>query len=163
MENILCSFVIIIITMLVSIIITKNIMTEKVKKWYKIARKNENISKLFDYWIENKSNGVTISNMLKSRGINSVAIYGLGIIGQRLYSELKYEKEIDVKFAIDKNKVYVLSGLDVYEPDDAFPDVDIIIVTAISFFDVIKTQLLCNRDCNVVSLEEIIYEWSQDN
>jgi len=42
--------------------------------------------------------------------------------------------------------------------DDSLEDVDVVIVTAITFFDEIETKLSEKLDCPIISLEDILYE-----
>ena len=70
------------------------------------------------------------------------------------------ESGIEVKYAIDKNANSIYSDLEVYLPEDGFPDVDVIVVTAISFFDEIYDLLVGKIDCAIVSLQDILYELS---
>ncbi len=43
-------------------------------------------------------------------------------------------------------------------PEDELPDVDAVIVTAITFFDEIEEKLTEKISCPVLSLEDILYE-----
>ena len=43
-------------------------------------------------------------------------------------------------------------------PDDSLPEVDVIIVTAITFFDEIEELLIQKTDADIISMEDILYE-----
>jgi hypothetical protein len=78
-------------------------------------------------------------------------------LGELLYHELE-NSQIEVSYAIDRN--VKASGIDVpvLKPENVTDDVDLIIVTAIYYFDEIKREL-CNKvSCPIISLEDVICE-----
>lgn len=87
----------------------------------------------------------------------TVAIYGMKELGERLYDELK-DSEIEVKYVIDKNADTIYADVDVIEPEDTLEDVDVIVVTAIHYFDEIEEALGAKVDYPVISLEDVVYE-----
>lgn len=78
-------------------------------------------------------------------------------LGERLYAELK-DSEIQVKYIIDKNADTIYADIDVVEPENILEDVDVIVVTAIHYFDEIEMMLGEKVDYPVISLEDVIYE-----
>lgn len=132
---------------------------EKVKtdKQSLLVKKNHAILKLFSQWILTKQEGKSIVNYLHENNVKTVAIYGMSFVGERLFDELK-DSDIEVKYAIDQNANAIFKDVDMYTPDQKLPDVDMIIVTAIYFFDEIDDKLSEVTDCPVVSLENILYE-----
>lgn len=89
--------------------------------------------------------------------INNVAIYGLGAIGKRLYEELS-QQSIDVVYGIDKNAEKIhLDGLEIKTLDDELPDVDTVVVTPISFYEIEKDiYQKMGRDTDVIFIEDIV-------
>lgn len=129
------------------------ILQEKIKK----VDKFKGYYNLLNQWLALKQEGKSIDKYFKDKGINKVAIYGMGEIGARLYYELK-ESEIELCYAIDNNSLSAYSELEIYNSEDDLPDVDVIIVTAIFDFDDIVNNLQSKVNCSIISIEEIVYD-----
>lgn len=129
------------------------ILQEKIKK----VDKFKGYYTLLNQWLALKQEGKSIDKYFKDKGINKVAIYGMGEIGARLYYELK-ESEIELCYAIDNNSLSAYSELEIYNSEDDLPDVDVIIVTAIFDFDDIVNNLQSKVNCSIISIEEIVYD-----
>ena len=108
-------------------------------------------------WVHMHNDGKTVGAYLKKLGYNTVAIYGMKELGERLYDELK-DTGIEVKYMIDKNADTIYADVDVVEPEDTLEEVDVIVVTAIHYFDEIEEALAEKIDCPVISLEDIVFE-----
>ena len=63
-----------------------------------------------------------------------------------------------MRYAIDKNADMIYANVDVVTPDDELEPVDVIVVTAIYYFDEIEEDLSEKVDCPIISLEDILYE-----
>lgn len=83
----------------------------------------------FDKWMRLREQSVTYSEYLRSLGIQSVVIYGCGIVGQHLLSELK--PSICVKGFIDRNGRDLEAEIPIYTWKDKWPETDGIIITLI--------------------------------
>lgn len=138
--------------------IVRKQMTKEISRLYKLMRKNEIIMKLFDYWLELKQNDISISEKLLCRNFKNAAIYGLGIAGQRLMDELRHENKVNVKYAIDRNAAQRTADVEILTPDSVFPEVDAIIVSAVTDFEAIRDEIRKKSNCAVISLEDLIYE-----
>ena len=93
----------------------------------------------------------------KKNEYKTVAVYGMKELGERLCDELK-GTDITVSYAIDKNADQLYADIDIVTPDDELAPVDVIVVTAITFFDEIEEMMSEKVDCPVISLEDIPYE-----
>lgn len=129
-----------------------------------IAQKTEKVDKFKGYynmlnqWLIIKQEGKNLSEYFKKNNYNSVAIYGMGEMGNRLYDELK-GSEINVKYAVDKNAASTYSELEVFDPDDCeYEKVDCIVVTATFAFDEISEKLEDEVSFPIISLEDVVYE-----
>ena len=111
---------------------------------------------LLNQWLKAKQDGKTLADYFYRNGINSVAIYGMSHIGQRLYAELCHS-DLEVRYAVDKQADKVCAGLQVFSPEENMPEVDAIVVTAIFYFDEIKAKLEKRTRCRIISLEDILY------
>lgn len=142
--------------MLIGVTVTGIVKDKQIK-----SKKNElnKFHKFYDIliqWLLIKQKGSFLTAYFVQRGYKTVALYGMKELGERLYDELK-ESEVEVKYIIDKNADSIYSDVDVFTPDEVLMDVDVIIVTAVYYFDEIKGMLEQKIDCPILSLEDIVY------
>jgi len=107
-------------------------------------------------WLKLKNEGKTLDSYFKDNEISTVAIYGVGALGERVFEELK-SLDIKVLFAIDriadsKN----IEGLKIIGVDDKFEEVDVVIVTPVQDFYQIEEKLEQKTDADIISLEDIV-------
>lgn len=112
---------------------------------------------ILEQWLSNKENGVCISDYIMQKGCHNVAIYGMSVLGNLLYTELKNSSQISVDYAIDRNAEEMYFEVNVIGVDEDYPDTDVIIVTAISEFENIKKFILKKKKIDIISLEDVIY------
>lgn len=95
------------------------------------VEKYKSFLEIFDKWLYLKrSNSFSIVDFLKEKGIESVAIYGFGLIGKQLYNEL-IDDNVNVVYGIDRYVGQYGNDLTIYRPeDDQWAETDAIIVTA---------------------------------
>jgi len=110
-------------------------------------------------WLELRQNGRQLNEYFISNGYKSIAIYGMKELGERLYAELK-SSEIEVKYVIDKNADGIYCEKKIYTPDDNLEEVDVVVVTAIHYFDSIYKVMSNKLSCPIVSLEDVVYDMS---
>lgn len=115
---------------------------------------------LTNNWLKNKNQGKNVSTYFKNNKIDSIAIYGMGELGMRLYEEV-LETDIKVKYFIDKNIKEISSILDIsvvgIEKIKSMEKVDAIIVTPIYHFTIIKNELInIQSHMEILSLEDVI-------
>lgn len=108
-------------------------------------------------WMRTKQEGKSLADYLEEKGYKSVAIYGLSYAGERLLDELR-DNGIEVKYAVDKRADPVYFDTEICRPEEDLEEVDAMIVTAITFYDEIKTTLEEKLQCPILSLEDIIQE-----
>lgn len=115
--------------------------------------------KLFEQWLFVKQDGKQISDYFQKKAINTVAIYGMGNIGERLYDELK-DQNVIVKYAVDQKGKRVCSEIEVHPGVDIgrMEKVDAVVVTTVHCFEEVKKNISEMTDIPVLSLEEILYE-----
>lgn len=123
--------------------------------------------KLFDTackWLQNKQNRKEIGDLLRNEKINNVAIYGMGALGELLAEEL-LSCDLNVKYGIDRNMENLISVIPLVSLDDAWENVDAIIVTAVTSFDEIADYIEDKIHCKVFSLEDIVFKlnWGEKN
>lgn len=114
-----------------------------------------NMFQVMDDWVNKKIINRNIYDYLASHNYNEIAIYGLSYMGQTIVNELE-ESNITIKYGIDVNYDMYWNEFPVVSPENVTNDVDVIIVTAISAYESIKSMLSCKVSCPIVSLDEII-------
>ena len=118
-------------------------------------KKSQRLYLVFDQWLSLRQEGKSLEEYFKQNNYKTVAIYGMRELGQRLYDELK-DSDITVKYAIDKNADAVYTDVDVVRPDEHLERVDVIVVTAVYYFEEIKEMLSGKVDYAIASLEDVI-------
>lgn len=106
-------------------------------------------------WILLKQKGVKLEKWLIQNDIKQIAIYGYGILGKVLLSELK-DSSIEVISIIEKNYTRIYADVPVVSIDDV-PQVDAVIVSVVNYYDEIENDLLLRCKCAIISLEDVIY------
>lgn len=119
--------------------------------------KFKNYYNILNQWLIIKQEGKSLVEYFVEKNYNTIAIYGMGEMGNRLYNELK-DSSIVVKYAIDKDANNVYSKIEIIDLEDDFEEVDAIIVTATFAFDKIEEKLREKTECVIISLEDVVYE-----
>lgn len=132
-----------------------NSFSKQYKKAKEMSDKHFVLFMLMERWVCAKQKGKNISDYLIRRGYRRIAIYGMGPIGVRLYEELK-GNGILVEYGIDRRKDIHCQGLKIVPPDLSLKGLDLVIVTAIYYFEEIKEDLSSKIECSIISLEEIL-------
>lgn len=122
------------------------------QKEARIERNNLFIQTL-DRWMTLRDNGVSIEQYLRKLDCKKVAIYGLGMIGNHLYEELR-RTEIEI-VGIDRADIYNNYQMPIYKPDDCFEDIDLIIVTS-SGYEAVFQKLRENYTGEIVSFQQLL-------
>lgn len=130
----------------------------KLQKAEILSRKHWEMVKMYDRWITVKQRGRSVADYLTEQGYHSVAIYGMGVVGETLYDELK-NTDVSVKYAIDKNAPKMFHDeIEVVSPDDELGKVDLIIVTSNFYFYEIEAGLREKTDMKIANFEDLLYE-----
>lgn len=108
-------------------------------------------------WLILKQQGRSLEEYFLKKGYKTVAIYGLGDMGECLYEELR-DSSIVVKYAVDKNANSTYLDLNIIDSNEVFEKVDVMVVTATFAFDEIADELAKKVDFSIVSLDDIVYE-----
>jgi hypothetical protein len=108
-----------------------------------------------DDWVNKKIKGKNVEDYLHNKNYKNIAIYGMSYIGQTLINELE-NSDICIKYGIDKDAEVYWDKFPIVKPDEVTDNVDVIVVTAISFLDEVKNTLQGKVKCPIISLEEIV-------
>ncbi len=136
---------------------TKKRLREEIEKKVAISKKDNVLLNMLAQWIKAKKNGKSVAEYCKKNSYNTIAIYGMGLIGDVLVEELA-NSGISIKYGIDRNAEDIYAEFPMVHPDDPLEKVDAVIVTAVTYFDVIGNMLIDRLDCPIISLEDIVYE-----
>lgn len=142
------------------VVITQKINNKTINQKEEKINKFKSYYNLLNQWLCLKQENKNLSEYFQNNNFHTLAIYGMGELGNRLYEELK-TTSAEIKYAIDKNAFSTYSELNVFDLEDVDPNaspVDVIVVTAIFAFDEIEIELKSRYSCPIVSLEDIIFE-----
>ncbi|MBD5509232.1 MAG: hypothetical protein HDR05_14670 [Lachnospiraceae bacterium] len=138
-------------------IATGTTSSKKIKEMKEVRAKVHGLYMAYDRWLRIRQEGKTLVEYFTRNGYKTVAVYGMKELGERLCDELK-GSEVTVKYAIDKKADSIYADVDVVTPDDEMAPVDIIVVTAIYYFDEIEEMMSQKVECPIISLEDVLYE-----
>ena len=113
---------------------------------------------LMDQWTNIKQNGRNLEEYFFKNEYYRIAVYGMGVLGQRLIKELDNSK-IQIAYGIDKNRDIVYTNLKVVTMEDELKKVDAVVVTVVKEFDAIQEKLLKKIECQVIAIEDILGEF----
>ena len=134
-----------------------------VGKLYKkiVGNREEKIDKFKRYynmlnqWLILSQQNKPLSQYFIDSGYRSIAIYGMGEMGQRLYDELK-DSEIEMKYVIDREE-NIYTPIEIHDPESVIDGVDVVVVTAVFDYERIIEKLADKASCPIISLEDVIF------
>lgn len=106
-----------------------------------------------------------VGQYFSDKNYRKIAIYGYGVLGKSLH-EMLIGKGISVTCIIDKNANSIIAdkSIPIYGLDANLPELDVVVVTAVFYFDDIKDEMMKRVECPVLSVEEIAeYEENKNN
>ena len=112
---------------------------------------------MMNQWLIIKQEGKSIEHYLKRNGYGTIAIYGMAVYGRHVVREL-YGGDIKIAYGIDRKKMSPYKGITIVSPMGELPTVDLIINTVIHEHAAIEKDLSKIIDCQIVSLEDVVYE-----
>lgn len=112
-------------------------------------------TKMLNQWLYNERSGYKMEEWLWVRGYHTVGVYGLGYLGKQLINELTRNSRIKI-VGIDRNAAGIKMDIDIYEPSEVLPDMDIVIVSNMHIFDTIKETLQHAVRCEIEPLNLIL-------
>lgn len=128
-----------------------------IRKNVLLSEKHLSMFLLMNQWVKIKQNGKSVAEYFTKHSYKQIAVYGMSHMGGTLVNELK-GTFVTVQYGIDTKPDEAYSDIVVFSPDQKLPDVDAIVVTAVSAFCEIEKMLREKVCCPVLSLEEILYE-----
>lgn len=132
-------------------------MDKQVNDWKEMSNKHLVLFQMMNQWVRVKQEGKNLSTYFEKKGYRKVAVYGMSYAGQTFIEELK-ETNVEIAYGIDKNAGSIYADIDVFSMEDDLPQVDAVVVTAITFIDEIEKQLSEKLDCSIISLDDILFD-----
>lgn len=139
------------------VFLTKGKMGKETARQKELANKHLELFVMMCDWMRTKQEGKSLLNYLEDKGYKSVAIYGMSFAGERLLDELR-DGGVEVKYAVDKKADPIYFDTQICRPEENLEEVDVMIVTAITFYDEIRVRLKEKLQCPILSLEDIIHD-----
>lgn len=133
------------------------VMMEESDRLRAMSDKYLALFQMMNQWVRVKQQGKNLSEYFEKNGYQKIAIYGMGCAGETLADELK-ETKTEVAYGIDQHAGRIRSGMDIVSMEADLAEVDVVIVTAITYFDEIERKLSEKMECPILSLEDILYE-----
>lgn len=130
-------------------------------KYKEEKKRKEDVVKYLDLfrvmnqYVVTKQRHQDLATYFKESGYQTIAIYGMSHIGQRIIDDLK-DSGIQVLYGVDKRADRLTYSLPIYKPSDELPTVDAIVVTAYDF-DEIAESLAENVDFEILRFSDIIF------
>ncbi len=137
--------------------VADHLRKKKVNAIEETSEKRREFYHVLVQWLALKQKGRSLSEYFEKNNYKTAAIYGMRELGERLYDELQ-GTGVTVRYIIDKNAGQIICDIDVVSPEDTLEDVDVVVVTAIHYFDEIQKELLKSMTCAIVSLEDVVYD-----
>ena len=125
-------------------------------KWRELSDKHLSLMLLMDRWVRVKQEEKSISSFLSGKGYKKIAIYGMSYVGETLVNELR-GTDVDVAYGIDIKAKAAYGDVEVVSADDDLPEVDGIVVTAVTYYPAIREKLSKKVSCPILSLDDILY------
>lgn len=129
-------------------------VVKELDKCRKTADRYFKIIKLMDKWIEHYQNNKSISEYFNRNNFKTIAIYGMGDVGWRLFREL-VKSDIKVSFGIDRKKNIVFPGLKIVDWTEEWEMVDVIVITPFYEFQSISKEIKKKCGYKTISVEEL--------
>ncbi len=129
---------------------------KKAEQIQALSEKHLALFLMMNQWVRIKQDGKKLAPYFTGHGYHKIAIYGMSYAGETLWNELKYSS-IEIAYGIER-AAGRYSYIDILSMEESLPEVDAVVVTAITFFDQIKQALTEKVSCPVISLEEILNE-----
>lgn len=118
-------------------------MEKKADKWQQMSDKHLALFMMMNQWVKVKQEGKNLSEYFVRNSYKDIAIYGMSFAGETLMDELK-DSGICVKYGIDKRAGRISEEIDMVTMEDNLPEVDAVVVTAITFLMKLRKDLRIN-------------------
>ena len=140
-----------------AITIVGKTMGKSLSKSNNMSNKHLALFLMMNQWVKVKQEGKGLAEYFEKNGYKRIAVYGMSFAGETLLDELN-DTNVEVVYGIDKKVDSIYLDKKILTVEDELEEVDVIVVTAITFFDEIEKTLKNKVECPIISLEDILYE-----
>lgn len=137
--------------------IVGKLSNETINKEKNMSEKHLALFLLMNQWVKLKQEGKSLVSYFEENKYKKIAVYGISYAGETLLGELK-GTEVQVAYGIDHNTDGIYTDIEVVSLEDSLEPVDVIVVTAITYFEEVKEKLRKKVNCPIISLDDILYE-----
>ena len=137
--------------------VKKNIKSQGQGGIVKQLKKYKKYYSILNQWLQIKENNLFMSEYFERNNWTHIAIYGFMALGNHLLHELK-ESNVKVEIIIDRRNELVCPGISIIEPDKMIPNVDVVVVTPVYDYEIIKENLKGKTNAQIISIESVINE-----
>lgn len=135
-------------------------LINELDRYRKKSFRYEKYWKIFDAWMSLREQGKKIECYLTRQGIRKIAIYGAGMLGRHLITELS-GGNVEIVCAIDQKAELLKFPFPVYKPEETFPAVDAVIFTVVADFEEIRDRIREKiNGSKIILLEKMIMDLS---
>lgn len=140
----------------------KDLINAEIFELKRECKKYLDFTNILNKWLEAERNGkINFREYFQEMRINSVAIYGMAMLGKQLSQQLKKEN-IDVEYGIDRYIGQYGEDFDIIRPEEEYPKVDAIIIT-VHDNEAVITMLRQKSTSKLLILDDIIERfWEKD-
>lgn len=150
-------FAIIILTILYRLNQKKH--KRKIEEKDAITKKDNLIKESLTQWVRIEHERKSISALLNQMGYKKVAIYGYGFLGKALERVLQGDNNVVLSCVIDKNAHFTEHGNRILQPKDGLPELDVIIVTSLFYYEEINEELKSfGIQADIISLDALLFQ-----
>ena len=133
------------------------VVNKEISMYKTMYDKSEYNLQVMHKWLWLREKGIYFEDYLKKKNVQSIAIYGFGILSEHLVWELE-KAEVEVKYVIDRKGNNLQTDFKVYTLEDDLPEVDMVIVAIPYYFNELIKELKNKNIKNIVSLDLLITE-----
>lgn len=140
---------------------TKENIAHKFNQSFNVAeleyryKRGSKILEILDIWLSQKENNRTCKKYLYEQGINSIVIYGCGVLGKHLAREM-IEAEIKIDCIMDRKLGIAVDGIDSRKIGDNIDDSAVIVITPVVDIKNIESVLRKFYKNRIIHVSEIV-------
>ncbi len=130
------------------------VWTARQERYEWLVTQNINFS-VFKKWILLEEKGLSIGQWFDEHDVKKIGVYGYGYLGKHLIHELRCAN-VKVEFIVDKNVNVTHENIPVFHELKDLPEAEIIMVSAVAYYEEIEKELKKSTSAQIVSLEMIL-------
>ena len=149
--------IVLLIILLLNIYRYKFISTE-LKAMRKNVQRMDYLFQLSNQWIIRTTNGNKISSNLEDLNVSTIAIYGMGELGERLMEEILINSSLKLLYGMDRNANEMKMVIPIYTLEEAcnMEKPDIIVLSTYVDNESLKKEIENKMECKVIMLGDVL-------